>query len=121
MGLRFVFGCLPALVIYTDHLPQPWQGGITQGPVIRLRPRYRADAGLLAHELTHVRQWYATLGPHSLLYLVSRRYRLWAEVRAYRIQACHYPDDRRPLFARFIAANYGLNVTVDAALEALRK
>lgn len=90
-------------------------------PVIFIRPKYRDDAGLYAHELEHVKQALrGLLIAHLLLYQFSARYKLWAEVAAYRIQAKHYPDDRRPLFARFIAQHYGLDVSEQEALEALR-
>ena len=57
---------------------------------------------------------------HPLAYLLLPRYRLWAEARAYRIQATHYPDDRTRLFAGFIVARYGLEITPGAALDAIR-
>jgi len=117
----FVFGILPALVMYSDQLPQPWQGGVTQGPVIRLRQKYMDDAGILAHELVHVRQWYRTLFVHPLLYLFSKRYRLAAEAEAYREQLRHYPDDRTQLFATFMATHYGLQISVAEAMDALRQ
>ena len=80
----------PALILYTDNLPEG-VGGCANGPVIRIRPKYREDEGIHAHELTHVWQWWLTLGLHSLLYLLVRRYRLWAEVQAYREQTRHPP------------------------------
>lgn len=109
----------PHLVIYTDDLGADF-GGTAKGFVIRIRPKYRGDQGLLRHELEHVRQWWVSslvtaallcapvIGfdlhpswlfpavvwsalPHRLAYLLSRRYRLWAEVRAYRVQM-RYPD-----------------------------
>jgi len=145
VSIRFVFCRTPALVICTDALPAG-RGGEARGPLIRIRPRYREDSGILAHEMTHVRQWWSgvlagialaglaalwcpwwplafAIGAlsHPLAYLLSRRYRLWSEVQAYREQARHYADDRRPLFARFIAANYRLSITMDEALAALRK
>lgn len=141
---------LPHLTIYTDNLPAN-VGGRANGPVIRIQPQYKDDAGIHAHELEHVRQWYTFValgvlvsailrfapavvdystywplaaiigaGVHPLLYLAVPSYRLWAEVQAYRVQAGYYPDDRMPLFAGYIAANYRLSVTVQAALMLLR-
>tara|TARA_R110000787_G_scaffold49526_1_gene118677 strand:- start:459 stop:902 length:444 start_codon:yes stop_codon:yes gene_type:complete len=44
---------------------------------IRLNPKYKDDAGLIAHEYTHVKQWYAGLGVGLILtlaiYLLSDR------------------------------------------------
>lgn len=48
---------LPSLTIYTDNLPAN-VGGCANGPVVRIRPKYRDDAGIHAHEDEHVEQWY---------------------------------------------------------------
>ena len=68
---------------YTTDLP-PNSNGCANGPIIRIRPAYKGDEGLKQHEICHVHQWWRTLGLHSLLYLVSKRYRLRAEVEAAR-------------------------------------
>ena len=133
----------PHTVIYTDRLPED-VGGCANGPVVRIRPKYRDDLGLLRHEVEHVRQWWAagliaavllalvdpTLAPggmaaHSLLYLTVRPYRLWCEVKAYRVQMQH-PDSRGRFLpieraAEFLMASryrFGFQ-TRDAALEKL--
>ncbi len=105
--------------IYTDDLPDG-VGGEARGPVIRIRTKYRQDEGIHAHELEHVRQWWVTLGIHSLLYLVVRRYRLWAEVQAYREQMRH--QDRHGGYlslesaaARLANPRYRLGITIDQA------
>lgn len=139
----------PALTIYTDNLP-PDVGGCANGPVVRIRTRYRNDAGIHAHEAEHVRQWYvgvligaaaalaissipsawsaywplalsAGCALHPLAYGLLPRYRLRAEARAYRIQLKHYPDDRTRLFAGFVASRYGLEITPGEALDAIIK
>lgn len=108
---------LPHWVIYTDHLPDDVSGR-ANGPVVRIRPRYRDDAGIHAHEYEHVRQWYAEglvgmalvallalaagvhwplalaiapigMATHSLGYSLWSRHRLWCEVQAYRVQMRH--------------------------------
>lgn len=133
------------LTFYVKSLP-PGVGGCANGPVIRILDKYRTDRGIYQHELTHVLQWlyaglaasllivavwsqlqtfplwWAAIGmvAHSLLYLLVPAYKLWAEVQAYREQAKWYPNDRRPLFARFIAANYGLKVDQAIVLEMLQ-
>ena len=102
---------LPHLVIYTDRLPDG-VAGAANGPLVRIRPACRSDAGLHAHEYRHVQQWYqaaamtaamlaclamasglpwwqllpASLASHPLAYLLWPRYRLWAELEAYRVQ-----------------------------------
>ena len=103
----------PALIVYTDRLPE-YSGAAANGPVVRVRPKYRDDKGIHRHELRHVEQWWigvalgffaglllATLGAggevvllglaagiavHPVAYLRLRRYRLWTEARAYREQ-----------------------------------
>ena len=99
------------LVHYTEKLANGF-GGTAQGPLIKILSKYKDDAGLLAHEKTHVRQWYAVLAIglllctlltlvvspalwplyglapflHPLLYKFVRPYRRLCEVRAYRKQ-----------------------------------
>lgn len=109
----------PSLTLYTDRLPAD-VGGQARGPLVLIRPRYRNDGGLHAHEAEHVRQWYiawaicaaavlpvaAALGAgeawmivlsslgmiaHGALYHLVRRYRAWCEACAYSIQT-QQPD-----------------------------
>lgn len=42
------------------------------------------SASIPDHELQHTKQIIATLGLHCILYFASRRYRYWAELKAYR-------------------------------------
>lgn len=136
---------LPHILIYTDALDDN-VGGSANGPIIRIKPKYRDDAGILAHELVHVRQWYAgfLLGAIAAAVMYQRgmdgwpmvllagamlhplatffpAYRLWKEVQAYKEQAKYYADDRLPLFAQFIAHSYGLDITPEQAYAALTK
>ncbi len=112
------------LTFFTDNLAD-WQGGVANGPVIRIRPKYRDDQGIYQHELTHVKQWFATLGLHSLLYL-WRPYRLWSETQAYKVQM-QYPcaDGTRlsldDAAIRLASLNYNLNITVGEAMLAITK
>ncbi|MDD3938098.1 hypothetical protein [Rhodoferax sp.] len=139
----------PHITIYTDRLPAN-VAGRANGPLIRIKPAYKNDAGIHAHELVHVAQFWrfgfvgfgvaallmfvpqfgefawaapiaaaAGFGLHSILYMASKRYRLWSEVSAYKEQLKHYTDDRRQLFAWFIYAHYGLDVTQDEAFKLL--
>lgn len=141
---------LPSKTIYTDKLPED-VGGCANGPVVRIRTKYRADVGIHAHEAEHVRQWYVgvligALAAFMLAYIpefahwfiwwplaltagcalhplayLLPRYRLWAEARAYRIQLKHYPDDRSRLFAGFLASKYRLEITPGEAFNAITK
>jgi hypothetical protein len=133
------------LTFYVKSLA-PNVGGEARGPVIRILEEYRNDEGLYQHELLHVKQWatFAWLSIplayalyhfgymdfigmavlpivfHSILYRFIPRYRLWAEASAYKVQAKHYSDDRRPYFASYIATYYNLNITQEDALKGLQ-
>jgi len=90
-----------ALIFYTDNLPEDpavpptWRlAGCASNFIVRIRPEYRGDEGLLAHELVHIGQgWKLLMIGHSLLYRFSAKYRLWAEVSAYKVQMLH-PNGR---------------------------
>jgi hypothetical protein len=108
-------------VFYTNTFVPAGSAGCARGPFIFIRPEYRGDAGLLAHEKVHVRQACKGLFiVHALLYLLSDKYKLAAEVEAYKEQAKHYEDDRTPQFAVFISDDYGLSITAAEALKLLR-
>ena len=125
MKLKFVYGFLPAIVFYTDKLIPKRFGAYTIGPIVLIRPKYKDNEGLLQHELTHVKQMYRTLLLHGLFYLLSKGYRLRAEVEAYRVQlqyppASESPHKYRKKFAKFIATKYGLSISEKEAEELLR-
>jgi hypothetical protein len=48
---------VPALIRYTDDMPQ-WMGGYAKWFYIAIRPKYKDDKGIHAHELEHVKQWW---------------------------------------------------------------
>jgi len=130
---------------YVRNLPVN-VGGTTNGFVIRILEKYRHDEGIYRHELMHVKQWavwsllsipvayalyqlalfdYLALAilPCALpsaLYRFVTSYRLWCEVEAYKEQARFYFDDRRPLFAEYIADSYDLKITPEQALKHLK-
>ena len=107
------------LVFYVDTLPNGF-GGMAHGPIIRILKRLRDDEGIRQHELVHVRQWLFTLGLLPLLYLWFPKFKLWAEVQAYRKQLQYYADDRSWQFSEFIATRYGLDVTQEHARQLLK-
>ena len=106
---------------YTDRFVPKGSAGCCRGFLIFIRPKYRYDLGILAHERLHRWQWIRTLSLHSWLYLLVPEYKLAAEVEAYKEQAKHYPDDRLPRFAKFISRDYGLKITEEDALKLLRE
>jgi hypothetical protein len=132
-------------------LPE-WSAGRNFGPINVIDPAKKDDIGLLAHEDEHGEQWFLTgamaaavvfilvynfystsvafavlpgvfFGAHFILHKFVPAYRLWAEVEAYKVQALHYPDDRRERFAEFLAdpERYNLNITKGEALALLSR
>lgn len=121
---------MPHILIYTDKLPEH-SAGCANGPIIRIRPSKREDKGIMAHELVHVRQWWMTIGFHSLLYLLCTKYRQWAEVQAYRKQL-EYPNARYTreelidMYATWLSypdniQGYGLLISKEEAIILLNK
>lgn len=132
------------LINYTNTLPEGF-GGTAWGPLIKLLPKYKNDVGLIEHEKTHVRQWYAVMALgflicmlltllvspvflvlcgvspflHQLLYRLVRPYRQWCEVKAYRKQI----EVGRYISADFavvaLVEKYGLNLGSQEAAELL--
>ena len=83
-------------VIYSDNLPEEF-GGYCHTPIIPMfgtcriviRPKYKADVGLLNHELVHVKQYNRNFF-HGVLYSLSKEYRYKAELEAYTAQIKSY-------------------------------
>lgn len=137
---------LPHLVIYTDHLPDG-VAGAANGPLIRIRPAYRSDAGIHAHEYQHVIQWYqegmagmlvlallalvggghwplalaiapAGMATHPLGYALCASHRLWCEVQAYQVQMRHGLS-LDDAVARLMSPRYKLGLRRQDALRLL--
>jgi hypothetical protein len=107
------------LVLYTDlFIPARFEA-YTIGPVVFIRPRSKdKDMGLLQHELTHVKQfWRNPL--FGLWYIFSPAARFKYEVEAYRVQLAYCSVDCKPVFARYLTDNYGLDVSFEEAMAAL--
>jgi hypothetical protein len=102
------------LVFYTDFSIPKRFAAVTRGPVIFIRPEYKHDAGLLAHEITHVKQWWRN-PVFGLFYRFSKKFRLNAEVEAYREQLRHYDSDQSDLFARYLVEKYHLDISLAEA------
>lgn len=115
--------CPLAVIIYTDNLPDG-VGGRANGPVVRIRPKYERDFGMLAHELEHVWQWWLTLGLHPILYALIKPYRKWAEASAYAQQTHHQRTDGSYMSVQEAAERlarpmYRLGMTQDQAEQAI--
>ena len=109
---------------YTDKMPDANTGGYARAWLIRIRPRYKDDKGMMEHELLHVGYWwkYGIIG--RLLYKFSKRWRLNEEVACYREQLKHAPasldpERYRDMYAGFIADDYGLDVSKGDVLKIL--
>ena len=131
----------------TDSLNHAWALASSKGPLIFIRPAHKDNESVYLHELEHVKQWYAltatlllvtlalcwslpeiqpwwpgltllSLLAHNGLYILSDRYRLWCEVRAYRVQAMGNPLVL-VLFAEVLATRYNLRLTAADALAKL--
>jgi Flp pilus assembly protein TadB len=134
----------PHIIRYTDKMPDN-VGGYARWFYIAIRPKYKDDKGIHAHELEHVRQWwvltivgaaliagachilghpyiYAALGTaiHPLLYKFVRPYRQWAEVQAFKEQLKHHEPSYVTNLARRLSRGYGLKITVEQAERLLR-
>ena len=109
---------------------------------IKTNPAYKDDEGLHLHEYEHIKQFwgmwflFSALGyfisplslilaipAHGVFYSLSKKYRLWSEVSAYKKQLSthkkehqkHYIDQ----YAKFLSEDYKLNITYSYAKEKL--
>jgi hypothetical protein len=105
-------------VYYTHRFIPERFSAHNRGPFVFIRPQYRDDQGLLAHELIHVRQWYRN-PLFGIFYRFSKAFRLRVEVEAYREQLKHCVYDRSLLFAQFLSDKYDLDITVQEARNLL--
>lgn len=127
-------------VKYAENLTEGF-GGIAKGPVIKILQKYKGDVGLIEHEKTHVRQWYALLAiglllctlltllvstalwpfyglalfSHQVLYKFVRSYRRWCEVKAYRKQIETGGYTSNEFAVTMLVDKYDLGLSVDKA------
>jgi len=108
---------------YTNSMPD-LTAGYAKAFFIRIRPEYEDDKGLFQHELRHVWQFWRTLGFHSLMYLLIKRYRLASEVEAYKVQLEYIPGEMKEInrkkFSNRISTRYGLKISEDEAYKLLK-
>lgn len=106
------------MIFLTTLIPRRFDA-YTIGPIILLRPTSCNDAGLIAHERTHVRQFWRTLGLAGLLMLTSRKWRLRYELEAYREQL-KIDMGKEGIFAMYLSKNYNLNIDFAKAYTLLK-
>ena len=70
-------------MIISTHLVPRGFSACSLWPFILVRPEHRNDIGVIEHELVHYREQAWIMPLWVFLYLVSRKFRLAAEVRAY--------------------------------------
>ncbi|MCP3023252.1 hypothetical protein [Cupriavidus basilensis] len=107
------------LVIETSLLIPARFDGYSLGPLVLVRPG--ASPGLIAHEKTHVRQFWRWLGTSGLVYQFSRKWRQRFEVEAYRAQLAVAGPAQAQHFAESLATKYDLAITEQEALTLLTK
>lgn len=106
-------------VFYTNRFVPTKHAACTRSCFVFIRPRYKGNKGLLAHELEHVKQWYRNPLFHSLKYKFSKSYRLQCELSAYRMQLNFTPLGLEG-FAYYLANDYSLDLTYEQAKQLLQ-
>ncbi len=86
-------------------------------PFIFVRPEYRNDAALIEHEMVHYREQAWVMPVWVLLYLASRKFRLAAEVRAYKREIALGAVTHEQ--AAHALMGYRLGITLDRAMYVL--
>lgn len=104
------------MIICTNLIPKGFSA-ISLWPFIFVRPEHRSDTALIEHELVHYREqaWVTPLW--VILYLVSRKFRLAAEVRAYTRQI-EVGGVTREQAAQALLS-YRLGITLGKAMQVL--
>jgi len=116
--LHSIWKFLPVPVITLERMPGRLVG-LCVGPFIVVREDYASDYPTIVHELTHCKQfWRGLTVLHLIRYYGSRRYRLDAEVEAFRaeLDACPPAERRQRLHesARSLSSSYSLGLDTQA-------
>lgn len=122
------------IVIYTDKV----EGGqrVKMLPLIKINPKYKDNKGLHDHEYEHVKQYLVGLAIglttfpitgifsvligmclHDMAYTFIRKYRQWAEVKAFKVQM--KDGGSIDLAAKHLAEDYDLNISIEEAKRLL--
>ena len=116
--LHCIWKFLPVPVISLERMPGRLVG-LCVGPFVIVREDYASDYPTIVHELTHCKQfWRGLTVLHLIRYYGSRRYRLKAELEAFRAElaACAPSERRQRLLesARSLASSYSLGLDTEA-------
>ena len=104
------------MIVSTNLTPKGFSA-VSLWPFIFVRPEHRNDTALIEHELVHYKEQAWITPIWVLLYLVSRKFRLSAEVRAYTRQIELGGVTREQ--AAHALLSYRLGITLDSAMRAL--
>ena len=116
--IRFIYRVIPIPIIYKDSLVK--LAGKSYGVFIAIKESHRYNEALLQHELVHCRQFYRTLGLHGILTLVSKKYRLRAEVEAYKV-TIEYKGYTEESEYEWIVDTLYTNYNLDTTKEEIRR
>ncbi|MDO8777605.1 MAG: hypothetical protein Q7K57_54590 [Burkholderiaceae bacterium] len=104
------------MIISTYLIPKGFSA-CSLWPFILVRPEHRSNISLIEHELVHYREQAWIMPVWVFLYLVSRKFRLAAEVRAYTRQIEMGEVTREQ--AAHALLSYRLGITFGKAMQAL--
>ena len=104
------------MIVSTNLTPKGFSA-VSLWPFIFVRPEHRSDIALIEHELVHYREQAWITPVWVFLYLVSRNFRLAAEVRAYtrQIELGGVTQEQ----AAHALLSYRLGITYGKAMKAL--
>ena len=104
------------MIVCTNLIPEGFSA-VSLWPFILVRPEHRNNTALIEHELVHYREQAWITPVWVLLYLVSRKFRLGAEIRAYtrQIELGGVTLEQ----AAHALLSYRLGITYDKAMQVL--
>ena len=104
------------MIISTRFVPKGFSA-CSLWPFILVRPERRRNVALIEHEMVHYREQAWIMPMWVLLYFVSRKFRLAAEVRAYNRQIELGGLSREQAAQALLG--YRLGISLDKAVRAL--
>ena len=104
------------MIVGTNLIPKGFSA-FSLWPFIFVRPEQRSDSALFEHELVHYGEQAWITPVWVSLYLVSRKFRLGAEIRAYTRQIELGGVTREQ--AAHALLSYRLGITYDKAMQVL--
>ena len=105
------------MIVASNFVPRGFDA-MAIWPLILIRPGVRDDAGVIEHELVHYREQAWITPVWVARYLLSRRFRLAAEARAYKRQIEGGSITRAG--AAGMLLKYRIGITYSQALDALQ-